>query len=96
MGKSYAVIDSLRLLVQFKNHNMVTEEPLESMDWIVCRNVFIYFNRELQASVLEKFYKVLHSKGTLMLGRCESLLGLVGKRFEVADEKERIYQKKDD
>jgi chemotaxis protein methyltransferase CheR len=65
------------------------------MQVIVCRNVLIYFNRELQDHVLELFWESLENGGFLCLGDKESLsFTAVADRFEVIDESARIYKKR--
>ena len=60
---------------------------------ILCRNVFIYFDRELQQKVTDTFYQSLTRGGFLCLGLKESLDFLKQKRFSNYDEKYRIYRK---
>ena len=40
---------------------------------IFLRNVMIYFNKEIQARILENLYKHLHPDGYLFLGHSENL-----------------------
>jgi chemotaxis protein methyltransferase CheR len=54
---------------------------LVKFDLIVCRNVIIYFNNELQNRVFDLFYENLTDYGTLILGVHESILGPFSKRF---------------
>ncbi|MDZ7846788.1 MAG: CheR family methyltransferase [Owenweeksia sp.] len=52
---------------------MTSETPGESFDLIICRNVLIYFNGELQHQVLHRLEKCLLKNGHLMLGPRECL-----------------------
>ena len=92
-GKSYILNDSVRLITKFSYHNMVTEGPLKHIDLIFCRNVMIYFSRELQAAIYDKFYQSLNIDGVLVIGKTESLWGRALRLFKPIDSKERIYQK---
>jgi chemotaxis protein methyltransferase CheR len=70
-----AVMDpSLREKIIFSSHNLVSDRGFNKFDLIVCRNVLIYFNKELQSEVLQTFYDSLNPKGFLALGSKESLL----------------------
>jgi len=60
-------------------------------DIIICRNVIIYFNYELQNKVFELFYNNLINQGCLILGLHESILGHYSSRFE---KKSHVYFKK--
>jgi chemotaxis protein methyltransferase CheR len=54
----------------------------EEYDLIMCRNVIIYFNYELQNKVFKLFLDNLNQGGCLMLGVHESILGPFASRFE--------------
>ena len=54
---------------------------LAKFDLIVCRNVIIYFNYELQNRVFDLFYKNLNDKGILLLGVHESIMGPFTRKF---------------
>ncbi|PSW07195.1 CheR family methyltransferase [Photobacterium lipolyticum] len=79
----------------FSPHNLVTDGVFGEMNIIFCRNVLIYFNRELQNRVLQLFCDSLCPGGFLCLGSKESLrFSDVADQFEVVSEREKIYRKK--
>lgn len=85
----------LRDKVLFSSHNLVTDGVFGEMNVIFCRNVLIYFNRELQNKVLELFYDSLCPGGFLCLGSKENIkFSSVVDKFEVVADKEKIYRKK--
>lgn len=85
----------LREKMLFSSHNLVTDSVFGEMHVIFCRNVLIYFNRELQDRVLRLFYDSLIPGGFLCLGSKESIkLTSVSDQFELISEKEKIYRKK--
>ena len=57
----------------FSPHNLVADASFNEFQLILCRNVLIYFNRDLQGKVLQLFDKSLDSLGFLALGSKESL-----------------------
>src|SRR3989442_12593707 len=63
------------------------------MDLIVCRNVLIYLEPELQKRVLSIFHYALKDPGFLMLGVAETV-GPLADFFSVVDKKYRVYAKK--
>ena len=71
--ESAKVDRSLAQNVTFAHHNLVTDGVFGEMNVIICRNVFIYFKRELQDRVLGTFYKSLCHRGYLCLGPRESI-----------------------
>jgi chemotaxis protein methyltransferase CheR len=90
----YVVRDILRLLVKFKQHNLILDKPLLNMDLILCRNVAIYFTKKLQDILYINLYKALNRSGFLVLGKVESLYGKIQDFFYTINSRERIYRKK--
>ncbi len=85
----------LKQRITFANHNLVTDAVFGEMHLVVCRNVLIYFNRELQNRALGLFEESLVRGGFLCLGTKEDLhLTAVAGSFETVDSKARIYKKK--
>jgi len=81
--------------IVFSHHNLVTDGVFGEMNLILCRNVLIYFNRELQERVFKLFTDSLVPGGYLCLGSKESLrLSTVRSRFESLADKKKIYRKK--
>lgn len=64
---------ALRRRILFGDHNLVTDGVIGEMQLVVCRNVLIYFNRNLQNRVLRLFADSLAPGGFLCLGTKESL-----------------------
>lgn len=85
----------LRDQVLFSAHNLATDGVFGEMQLIFCRNVLIYFNKELQERVLQILYDSLCPGGFLCIGSKESLeFTEFGKLFEIVASKEKIYRKK--
>lgn len=64
----------LRQYIQFKQLNLLHEWPIaEKMDFIFCRNVVIYFDKETKTRLVERFADKLANSGTLFMGHSESL-----------------------
>jgi len=61
----------------FKKHDLVKEENslYVKFDLILCRNVIIYFNYNLQNRVFDLFHRNLYDGGGLILGMHETILG---------------------
>lgn len=78
----------------FKKHDLVKDNNIfyVKFDLILCRNVIIYFNYELQNKVFDLFYNNLYPNGYLLLGMHESILGPFSSRF---DKVGQFYQKKE-
>ena len=92
-----AAMDSaLKERMVFSGHNLATDSLFGEMHLVFCRNVLIYFNRDLQNRVLQLFTESLVHGGFLCLGSKEDLRFTdVCDRYEVVDDKARIYKKKE-
>lgn len=85
---------SLKKRITFANHNLVTDNVFGEMHLIVCRNVLIYFDKELQNKVLTLLKNSLINNGFLCLGAKEGIeYTKVADYFKLVDENERIYQR---
>lgn len=100
---NYKLKSSISNMVRFSRDDLTSEQtdsPAESVygefDLILCRNVLIYFNRELQNRVMHKFSRALADDGYLILGGSESLGDEISPWFRVVDSRNRIYQKRSD
>ncbi len=84
----------LRENVVFAAHNLASDSSFNEFHLILCRNVMIYFNRELQARVHALFRASLATFGYLGLGRSETLrFSTIEYCFEDVAARERIYRK---
>ena len=86
--------ESLKEHITFANHNLMKDQVFAEMHMVVCRNVLIYFDKELQNRVLNLFKDSLIHHGILVLGDKESLqFTTVVNDFEIFRKKERSYRK---
>lgn len=86
---------SLKERITFANHNLAADEAFGEMQLIFCRNVLIYFNRELQNRVLWLLTESLAHGGFLCLGTKEDLQFTdVHALYDVVDAKAKIYKKR--
>lgn len=67
------VPEHLRLRVLFHRHSLTGEGIFNEFQLILCRNVLIYFDAELQRQVLRRFARSLHVDGFLVLGPQDGL-----------------------
>lgn len=74
-GETVKVKEFLKGNIWFRYLNLIEPHlPLRSsLDVIFCRNVFIYFTRETQRDILERFHRLLKVGGHLFLGHAESI-----------------------
>ena len=85
---------ALRRNIVFADHNLVSDSVFAETHLVFCRNVMIYFNRDLQNRALGLFTDSLVHGGFLCLGTKEDLrFTTVVAQFSAVDEKARIYRK---
>lgn len=85
---------ALQRNVVFSQHNLVTDRSFAEFNVILCRNVLIYFDRDLQTRVHGLFYESLVHLGILCLGSKETLrLSEYEDSYEELSAAERIYRK---
>ncbi len=88
---------SLRQRTVFSDHSLVTDSVFAEMQLISCRNVLIYFDRDLQNRALGLFKDALPRKGFLGLGSKESIrFSTHAKAFDDFSREDKIYQKRSD
>jgi len=80
--------------VVFAQHNLVTDRSFADFTMILCRNVLIYFDKDLQNRVHSLFYESLVRLGILCLGSKETLrFSKYEPCYERLDDSEKIYRK---
>lgn len=88
-------VSNLKKNIVWANHNLVTDWVFSEVHLVICRNVLIYFNRNLQNKVLTLFDESLISGGILCLGAKESLRFTdIAPRYLEIDPKQRIFKKR--
>jgi chemotaxis protein methyltransferase CheR len=76
-GSQWRLKAPLRAMVEFREHNLVTEDPpLPGVDILFLRNVLIYFELATKKAVLEKLKALLNPGGILFLGAAETTLNI--------------------
>ena len=83
---------SLRRNIVFAQHNLVSDRSFNEFNVVLCRNVLIYFNRDLQDRVHRLFYQSLGRLGFLALGSKETVQ-FSPHQVAYEDLGERIYRK---
>jgi chemotaxis protein methyltransferase CheR len=94
----YAIISkSLKKNIVFAGHNLVIDGVFAEVDLVLCRNVLIYFNRNLQNRSIKLFLHSLRNGGFLCLGSKESVeFTKYADFFDYFLKNEKIYRKKRD
>lgn len=85
--------ESLSKKMVFSQHSLVSDRSFNEFDLILCRNVLIYFDKDLQDRALQLFDDSLAKLGYLALGTKETIkYTSVQKKYEQL-RKEKIWKK---
>ncbi len=92
----HALFDrGLRQHIVFSDHSLATDSVFAEVQFVSCRNVLIYFTRELQNRALALFNDSLCRKGYLGLGSKESLrFSDQAEAFDTVAAADRVYRKR--
>jgi two-component system, chemotaxis family, CheB/CheR fusion protein len=90
-GDRYRIKREVRDFMLFTEHSLLKDPPFSHVDFISCRNVLIYLDRELQNQVCATFNYALVRDGYLFLGSSETV-DTPGQLFRVVSREARIFQ----
>ncbi len=72
----YRVSNEIRSMIRYGRLNLKEQWPMKGpFHIIMCRNVMIYFDRETQRRLVDRFYDMLETDGFLFLGHSETISG---------------------
>nr|MBP8310751.1 PAS domain-containing protein [Burkholderiaceae bacterium] len=90
-GDGYRVKKEIRDMVVFAVQSVTRDPPFTRLDLLVCRNLMIYLQPELQDRLIQMFHYALNPGGVLMLSPSESVGGH-GESFEPINRRWKIYR----
>lgn len=91
--ETFALKNEIKNLVTFQRHNLTRDPFFKHVDIIFCRNVLIYFKKDIVRRIFEQFHHALNPGGILILGHSESLHGM-GLPFQLVGLQEAFLYKK--
>lgn len=93
MGPRAVMSPVLRNHILFSDHSLATDAVFAEVQLVSCRNVLIYFDRELQDRAIGLFRESLCPRGFLGLGSRETLaFSRHDAAFEPTAPEERVYR----
>jgi chemotaxis methyl-accepting protein methylase len=90
----YRVGKEIREMVTFATQNVIMDPPFTKLDILVCRNLLIYLETELQKKLLPLFHYSLNPGGILFLGNAETVGGFTD-LFAPLHAKSRIFRRRE-
>jgi len=91
-GNGFRVNALIREMVVFATHNVIKDPPFTKLDILMCRNMLIYMETELQKKLFNLFHYSLNAGGIMLLGSAESD-NSQSSRFTPIDAKLKLYKR---
>jgi two-component system CheB/CheR fusion protein len=91
-GDGFRVNASIREMLIFAPHNIIKDPPFTKLNILMCRNMLIYMEPNLQRKLFDLFNYSLQPGGILLLGSAETL-GRNNQGFEILDSKLKFFKR---
>ncbi|MCW4015384.1 MAG: protein-glutamate O-methyltransferase CheR [Candidatus Bathyarchaeota archaeon] len=92
-GELYKVKPFVKKPIHFEDQDLMTPPIRRNLDLILCRNVMIYFSRDIQQQIYTNFYDSLRTGGYLITGKTEFVAGEANNKFVDVNPACRVYKK---
>lgn len=92
-GGGRRVSPELRKAVCFRVLDLFSSPPPPGLDLLLCRNVMIYFSRDLQQRLLRAYHQALRPGGIFVTGKTETVLGPARAAFHCLSARSRIFER---
>ena len=93
LESDYCVAKDVREMCVFSTHSLIKDPPFSRLHLVSCRNVMIYFDRDLQDRAIRNFHFALAPGGFLFLGSSEGITRNAA-QFAAVDKKHRIFERR--
>lgn len=90
--ESFRVKTALRGKCLFTDHDILRDPPFSRIDLIVCRNLLIHLEPELQKQIVKVLHHATREGGYLFMGESENVTDAA--LFETIDPAHRIFRKR--
>ena len=91
---NFSVNTSIRDMIVFAPHDIIKDPPFTKLDFVLCRNLLIYMEAELQKKLLNLFHYSLRAGGVMLLGSAENI-NTKERLFTAIDAKLKFYKRSD-
>lgn len=92
-GDGWRVRPELKERVCFRILDLFSSPAPPALDLVLCRNVMIYFSRDLQQRLLRAFHQALRPGGIFVTGKTETVLGSARTVFNSVSARSRIFER---
>lgn len=90
-SRGYKINEAVKKSIVFSIHDLTNDPPFLRLDIISCRNLLIYFEKELQNEAIASFHQCLNNDGFLFLGKSENVSDFQH-LFHCVDTRNKIFK----
>jgi chemotaxis protein methyltransferase CheR len=73
-AETFRVKEKVKRLIRFKKFNLKSDSFTAKYDIIFCRNVVIYFDRQIKSNIYQKFFDSMDNSGFFLVGYSEGII----------------------
>lgn len=73
VDNKFEIAEKIKSKISFKKHDLILDEYPENIDFILCRNVVIYFKKQAKMKIYNDFYECLNPNGIVFIGATENI-----------------------
>jgi two-component system, chemotaxis family, CheB/CheR fusion protein len=89
---NYIANTTIREMIVFAPHDVIKDPPFTKLDFVLCRNLLIYMEAELQRKLINLFHYSLNAGGVMLLGSAENI-NAQDRFFTPIDAKLKFYKR---
>ncbi len=92
-GSFFTVNPSVKQMVTFEQHDLISGSKKRGYDLVLCRNLLIYLDRSYKEPIFDTLTDAIRPTGVLTIGKSETLPRGVRGKYEPYDRKNHIYRR---
>ena len=92
-GDQFLIKSEYKKMVKFSRLDLAKDHYPSRIDLILCRNVMIYFTKDLQKEIFENFYYSMNKGAYIVTGKTEVMPVKTNTLFEMINTEEHIFRK---
>lgn len=89
----FEVKSTIKRMVEFRQHDLIRDRPLENVDLLLCRNLLIYIDTDYKDPIFETLVASLRDGGYLVIGMSETPPPTYRDALDPVEKSKRIYRK---
>ncbi|TKR28296.1 CheR family methyltransferase [Natronomonas salsuginis] len=91
--RSFSIRPSVKRMVSFEQHDLISGPRKRGYDLVLCRNLLIYIDRSYKEPIFEMLTSALNDRGFLTIGKSETLPHSFREHYEAYDRGAHIYRR---